>query len=428
MADYAHRWTDWEIANLERRIQEVYDEAAQDVQGKLNKFIRKFKRDDKMFRQQLADGKITKADYQDWLRGQVFQGEQWRAKLEDLSSTLTRYNQVAADIVNDATPGAFAMNANWEAFQIEKAGNANMGFGLYDAETVKRLIRDEPALMPYRIDIPRDQQWNQQLITGQIEQGILQGEGIADIAKRLQRVAYMDDDQAMTHARTCMTAAQSAGRLETYKRAEKMGIELEDEWLATIDGHTRDEHAELDGQRVKVGEPFVINGIKIRYPGDPEAPGHLRYNCRCTTISHIVKWPAENARRRDNETGENIKDMTFKQWEQWKKSLQAEKDSGILNEWRNASFRTGAAAAKHERHLTEYGDISFADYVLGARKLLSAPISEDVDGFTNNHGYLYKYRKSENDFVIGGEGFIITRFKPKDGEDYWKGEKEREQV
>ena len=319
MADYAHRWTDWEIANLERRIQEVYEEAAQDVQGKLNKFIRKFKRDDAMFRKQLADGKITKGDYQDWLRGQVFQGEQWRAKLVDLSAMLTRYNQMAADIVNDATPGAFAMNANWAAFQIEKAGNANMGFGLYDAATVKRLIRDEPALMPYNIDVSKDQRWNQKLITGQIEQGIVQGEGIADITKRLQRVAYMNDEQARTHARTCMTAAQNAGRVDTYHRAENMGIQMRKEWLATLDGHTRDAHRWLDGQKMAIDQPFQVFGDKIMYPGDPEVPGYLRYNCRCTLIADIVDWPAENAQRRDNEARENIEGMTFKQWQEWKK-------------------------------------------------------------------------------------------------------------
>lgn len=318
--DYAHRWTDWEIAKLERRIQEAYEEAAQDVQGKLNKFIRKFKRDDKMFRKQLADGKITQATYRDWLAGQVFQGKQWRAKLADLSDTLTHYNQIAADIINDATPGAFAMNANWAAFQIEKVGNANMGFGLYDEATVKRLIRDEPALMPYNIDISKDQRWNQRLITGQITQGILQGEGLDSIAKRLQRVAYMDDEQAMTHARTCMTAAQNAGRIDTYHRAENMGIKMRKEWLATLDGHTRDAHRWLDGQKMAIDQPFQVFGDKIMYPGDPEAPGYLRYNCRCTLIADIVDWPAENAQRRDNEAGKNIKDMTFMQWQEMKRT------------------------------------------------------------------------------------------------------------
>lgn len=321
MSDYAHRWTDWEIAALEQRVKEVYQEAAWDVQGKLNKFIRKFKRDDAMFRKQLEDGKITQADYRDWLAGQVFQGKRWRAQLSDLSDTLTRYNEVANNIINDAAPGVFAMNANWAAFQIEKAGNANMGFGLYDEMTVKRLIRDQPRLLPKsRVDIPKDRLWNQKHITGQITQGIVQGEGLDTIAKRLQRVAEMDFNQARTHARTAMTGAQNAGRLETYGRAEQMGIKLQKEWLATLDGHTRHTHAMLDGQKRPMDEPFEVDGYKIMYPGDPSAPPALVYNCRCTMIADIVDWPAENAQRRDNEAGENIKDMTFMQWQEMKRA------------------------------------------------------------------------------------------------------------
>lgn len=317
--DYAHRWTDREIAELERRIQDVYEEAARDVQKKLNKFIAKFKRDDAIFRKQLADGIIDKATYQDWLAGQVFQGKRWRAQLADLTDTLTRYNQVSNSIINDAAPGVFAMNANWAAYQIEKAGKSNMGFGLYDETTVKRLIRDQPRLLPKsRVDIPKDKLWNQKHITGQITQGIVQGEGLDTIAKRLQRVAEMDLNQARTHARTAMTGAQNAGRLETYGRAEQMGIKLQKEWLATLDSHTRHTHAMLDGQKKPMDEPFEVDGMKIMYPGDPTAPPELVYNCRCTMISSVADWPAENAQRRDNEAQENISDMTFAQWRRMK--------------------------------------------------------------------------------------------------------------
>ena len=47
---------------------------------------------------------------------------------------------------------------------------------------------------------------------------------------------------------------------------------------------------------------------------------------------------------------------------------------------------------------------------------MSAEPSDDVDVFKNNAGYEYRYRKSTNDFAIGGDGYIITMFKPEDGE------------
>lgn len=320
MTDQGAKWTDAQIAALERRVREVYQEATADMTGKLNRFIRKFKRDEKELKERLARGEITAADYRDWLAGQVFQGKRWRQQRDDLADTLTHASEIAADIINDATPGAFAYNANWAAFQIERAGNANMGFELYDTSTVKRLLRDQPNLLPpSRVEIPVERRWNIQNITRQITQGIIQGEALDAIAKRLQRAAEMDFNQARTHARTAMTGAQNAGRIETYHRAEAMGIKMQKEWLATLDSHTRHAHAVLDGQKRPVDEPFEVEGKKIMYPGDPSAAPELVYNCRCTLISDVADWPAENAQRRDNENRVNIENMTFAEWAGWKK-------------------------------------------------------------------------------------------------------------
>ena len=106
--------------------------------------------------------------------------------------------------------------------------------------------------------------------------------------------------------------------------------------------------------------------------------------------------------------------------------------SGIIEaeDWSAADFQSGKAKAKHEKHVAEYGLDSFEEYTQGARDLLAAPLSEDVDGFRNDAGALYKYRKSTNDFAIGrvmeGVAYILTRFKPIDGISYWEGEMERE--
>ena len=59
------------------------------------------------------------------------------------------------------------------------------------------------------------------------------------------------------------------------------------------------------------------------------------------------------------------------------------------------------------------------EYMQGARELLAAPISEDVEGCKNIDGGTYRYRKSTNDFAIGaikdGIAFIVTRFMPLEG-------------
>lgn len=329
MRDEAHEWTDEQIAALIKRIRLTYRSAQIDVQGKLYQFIHKFKRDEAKFREKLEKGEITEATYRDWLAGQVFQGKRWRTMLATLTDTLTRADELVAQLVNDATPEAFAHNANWAAYQIEKGGNINVGFELTDRATVARLLRDVPDLLPrYKIDIPEDKRWNRKAITHQINLGIIEGEPLDTIAKRLQRVTSMDFNAARTNARTAMTGAQNAGRMETYRKAEELGIEGQKEWLATLDSHTRHAHAMLDGQKRPRDAPFDSELGPIMYPGDPDARPANVYNCRCTLIYSIAKYPSKNAKRRPNlqEYGDAIpqkpiKDMTYAEWAGWKQEM-----------------------------------------------------------------------------------------------------------
>ena len=59
-------------------------------------------------------------------------------------------------------------------------------------------------------------------------------------------------------------------------------------------------------------------------------------------------------------------------------------------------------------------------YLNIARELLAAPLSDDIEGFVSKMDFVFKYRKSTNDFALGrADGKISTLFKPKDGYDYW---------
>ena len=325
MRDEGHDWTTQQIIRMEAKIRRVYEDALASANDKYAEFTRKFLIKDEIHRAELKAGKITKVDYRDWLKGQVFQRERLEAQIADLAKTMTNANRLAMDIINDATPGAFAYNANWAAFVIEKAGNADMGFGLYDTATVKRLIREDPTLLPpSRVEIPKDLQWNTKKIAAQINQGIILGEDLATIAKRFRSVTDANANMSLTHARTAMTGAQNAGRIDTYRRAEAMGIKLEKEWLATLDSRTRSTHGMLDGQHVPVDGLFKVENYEIRYPGDPTAHPAMVYNCRCTLISRLLDYPAQNAKRRDESPDRKpIKDMTFKEWRGMKGSQES---------------------------------------------------------------------------------------------------------
>lgn len=94
----------------------------------------------------------------------------------------------------------------------------------------------------------------------------------------------MNEHAAIRNARTYTTAAQNKGRVDSYKRAKKLGIKLKQEWVATPDGRTRSSHIDLDGEQVEVGKTFS-NGC--RYPGDPSGAPEEIYNCRCTLVAAL---------------------------------------------------------------------------------------------------------------------------------------------
>jgi len=175
----------------------------------------------------------------------------------------------------------------------------------------ERRAETSPRPAPRLRDGEKDLRWNRQHLTSALEQSILQGDSVPEIARRLESVAVMDHKAAIRNARTMVTGAQNAGRDLAYKRAENMGIKLKRVWIATLDGRTRHEHRMLDGQRAKVDEPFKVDGYTIRFPGDPEAEPFLVYNCRCTTISEIEGFETDTTAYRDDP---DFGGMTYDEW------------------------------------------------------------------------------------------------------------------
>jgi HK97 family phage portal protein len=118
-------------------------------------------------------------------------------------------------------------------------------------------------------------------IRGLLQQGYEQSWSYAEMAKQIQSM-YSDFSRgrANTIARTEMAGAVNSGALEGYKQA---GIEKK-EWLATMDGSTRDSHAQLDGEVVNVTESFTQGNFPMNHPGDPSAPPEETINCRCALL------------------------------------------------------------------------------------------------------------------------------------------------
>jgi SPP1 gp7 family putative phage head morphogenesis protein len=373
-SDLGHKLTDKELAKLERRIAKLYRDAGEELQATIDAYFEQFaKRDEEMkaLIGTVQNGKEwTEADYKQWRLNQIGRGERYQAMRDKVAQRATDANAVAVSYTNDATPGIYSLNRNYAAYTIERV-TGNIGFDLWDEQTVKRLMVEQPDLMPY---YPKDRAlkrgidlaYGKKQITASVTSSILQGKSIKHMADDLQkRITTMSRDSAIRTARTAVTGAQNAGRMDSYAAAEKMGIKLKKEWLATLDARTRHSHAMLDGEQVAQDKKFS-NGC--RFPGDPQGPPWEIYNCRCTLIAAVEGVDTASAQRRARNpvTGETelIQNMPYQEWVRSKQKQQKAVEiesvlryNSIIQSYTNIDTEKVYSAAKSgERNRGVYTD------------------------------------------------------------------------
>lgn len=372
--DLGQQMTDRELAALEKRIAKLYSEAGDELQETIDEYFKKFEKRDKEMRALIGtiqNGKEwTEQDYKQWRLAQIGRGKRFEAMRDKVARRATDANEVARAYINDATPGIYSLNRNYAAYTIEQV-SGSVGFDLWDEQTVKRLIKDQPELMPYyppdrALKRGIDLAWGKKQITASVTSSILQGKGIKGMADDLQRrITDMSRDSAIRTARTAVTGAQNAGRMDSFTAAEKMGIKLKKEWLATLDSRTRHSHAMLDGEQVEQDKKFS-NGC--RFPGDPQGPPWEIYNCRCTLIAAVDGVDTSSAQRRARNpvTGETevVPNMTYQDWvrskQKQQKSVEIEtvlRYNSIIQSYTNVDTEKVYSAAKSgERNKGVYTD------------------------------------------------------------------------
>jgi hypothetical protein len=128
------------------------------------------------------------------------------------------------------------------------------------------------------------------LVSGQIAAGVTLGEGIPEIADRVDEVLSTTDSErwpnrAVVIARTEALGALNGSRTDAFEEfAAENEAPMEQLWLATADLRTRPTHVLADGQRVALGAPFMVGGFALMFPGDPDGPAQEVIQCRCTTL------------------------------------------------------------------------------------------------------------------------------------------------
>ena len=311
MADKAHILTDEKLEQMEKRLSAIYSEAQKDIQKKADEYFEKFKAKDDEYFKKYKSHKMTKEEYkewQHWRRRSMMTGKRFTAMKEDVAKQLLNVNQTATAYINGELPEIYTLNYNALATSVDGVGGYS--FTLLDRDTVKHLATTDTSLLPFReLDPAKDIPWNMKAINSEVLQGIIQGESIPDMSKRIfgeimktSKTEGLTDkemgallkrnkDAAIRSARTIVTGAENKGRMDSYKRAQDDGIILQKEWLSSDQpGRTRNWHLSgaFKSLIVDVDKPFHNSVGDIMFPGDPSADGENLYNCRCS-MAAVVK-------------------------------------------------------------------------------------------------------------------------------------------
>ena len=249
-------------------------------------------------------------------------GTQWdkdalNALIKQLTARIAKTNADAVAAINGYAPIVAAEQANFAEYAIEDGTTLNPSFTLLNQDTVLRLVKDSPAVLPVaKAKIAKNKQWNTPKLRNALTRAIVQGDSIPTLTKEVEKICGSNRAIATRNARTMMTGARNAGTLAAYTRAERNGMHIQKQWIAALDERTRASHRHLDGEIKPLNEKFS-NGLE--HPGDTSGRPEEVYNCRCAMVPIVNDQLYEGAR------ASKLKDMSYEEWKSGQKKPKEKK-------------------------------------------------------------------------------------------------------
>lgn len=384
MAYLSDKLTEAELRKLERKISAEYANAFLEMKKKSEHYFADFESEVAEKMAQVEAGDLSQSVFTNWYQTKIMRNEAMQDMLLSFADRMVKADKVAASYINDATPGIFSLNANYEGYRISQAHDG-ISWSIYNEETVRKLFLQDEIQLPKRtINTAVDKAWNLKKLNGALISGIVQGKSPKHLAESFDQVQGMGRSAAMRAARTAFTGAQNAGRVDSYNRAEAMGIEVLKEWMCSLDSRTRDSHRDLDGERRKPDEKFS-NGLM--YPGDPDGAPEEVYNCRCTLLPFLPGISDDGDR------------ITYSKWLEEQELYDPFFNTGFNREYKNVSkeFRE---IAKEDNIYMQFGMVDYMmdEYLPGTKANYSDVVLDKISsrGRYNVETKIVKIRKSLN--------------------------------
>lgn len=125
-----------------------------------------------------------------------------------------------------------------------------------------------------------------EMIRDVIRDGSRDGLGPRDIAREIRKSVGSETARARADV-IARTETHDAATFAGQATAEASGLDFEREWVTSIDGRERQEHADADGQLKALKEDFYVGGEYVSRPGEGSASNAI--GCRCSVIYHTKR-------------------------------------------------------------------------------------------------------------------------------------------
>lgn len=128
----------------------------------------------------------------------------------------------------------------------------------------------------------------------EVSRGIASGktwnETASDLRRWMTSPFKTANNNAQRIARTEGHRVQMEAQMDACEEAKSKGADVVKQWDATLDGRTRDSHAQVDGEIRELDEKFS-NGL--RFPSDPHGAAGEVINCRCALLQR-ARWALDD--------------------------------------------------------------------------------------------------------------------------------------
>lgn len=218
------------------------------------------------------------------------------ANLKEVRSVVRAAHRELGGQLRSSLLGVAKHEAGWAADAVagELAGvGVELGVGVAEGPLLSAIVNKQPfqgaLLKDWTAKLGED---TYHAVRGAVRQGLLQGEAIGDIARRLRGTkanAFKDGVLAIRRrnaeavVRTAVSSVANSAREATWKANDDLvkGVQ----WVSTLDDRTTPQCQVRDGLEYTLD--YEPRGHSVPW-GD--GPGALHWNCRSTSVPVLATW------------------------------------------------------------------------------------------------------------------------------------------